>query len=886
MKAGRKRLNSRPPSDPLLVPRVKRYLADNVDKTYVDVTLMARDLRERYRDYASKPEHGFYQSVEAAYTVVLHSYGLDEAFSPESDDSDDLELLDDDADNNDNDHMGQMYRNKKRPAPQAPHTEERDELIDISSDDGSDAPPPEPKTSKINDQLAIESRSASVSNPPAERTPTPEEPSSEVDKPKRRKIVRKSQSGNVQKPTKVDFNLERSKHFSKITFDDIGGINHIKEQICDLVLHMRHPEVYATLGVKAPRGALLHGPPGSGKTLLAHAIAGRLELPILSMVATELVGGVSGESEKLIRDTFERAASLAPCILFLDEIDSVCGNRVNAQKDMERRMVAQLLTSIDNLEEKNAQVLLLAATNNPDLLDPGLRRAGRLEQEIPLGIPTADARKDILRILCRKLNLSEDINLDVLSQFTPGFVGADLQALVNKSCTLAIKRVFKHIIENPDSETVASLPDNDIQNVIVVENVNGTVTANENLTPEIPEPVVNSLPVLDAIDPKEQNGNLDKVEVQIDENKTNLDEEIIQKENAANTITQNVTPEIDDLQKYIDDAHPFTPEQLSNMKIVQDDMINALKTTKPCAIREGFATVPDVTWDDVGSLADVRRDLQLTVLAPVKYPRELESLGLTIPCGVLLCGPPGCGKTLIAKAIANEAGINFISVKGPELLNMYVGESERAVRTCFQRAKNSAPCVIFFDEFDSLCPKRSGSDINGASRVVNQLLTEMDGVEDRKGVFVLAATNRPDIIDPAVLRPGRLDRIIFVGMPLFHDRIDILKAITKKGTKPRLNADVDLEAIAKATDGYTGADLAGLVRQAATQSLTDFVLGSLQDEPLSVSAKHFQLALAKLKPSVSSKEQQHYEKLRLKYVSAGDEKNDVEMDTTESMDTV
>lgn len=884
MKPGRKRLNSRPPSDPLLVPRVKRYLADNVDKTYVDVTLMARELRERYRDYASKPEHGFYQSVEAAYTVVLHSYGLDEAYSPDSDDSDDLELLDDEAND---DRMGQMYRTKKRPAPQAQHTpqtpqpDERDELIDISSDDGSDAPPPEPKHPKTSEQVVLEQpRSASVSNP----TPTPEDPASELDRPKRRKIIRKSQTGSALKPTKTDFNLERSKYFSKATFEDIGGINHIKEQICDLVLHMKHPEVYAVLGVKAPRGALLHGPPGSGKTLLAHAIAGRLELPILSIVATELVGGVSGESEKLIRDTFERAIALSPCVLFLDEIDSVCGNRVNAQKDMERRMVAQLLTSVDNLEEKGAQVLLLAATNNPDSLDPGLRRAGRLEQEIPLGIPTAEARKDILKILCRKLNMGEDIDLDVLAQLTPGFVGADLQALVNKSCTLAIKRVFKHIKENPEPEPAVPLPDEDNQNVIVVENVNGTVIVNP--APENPEPVANSLPVLDTIDPKEQNGSLDNVDLQIDESKTNLNEEDSQKEIPVDVPINIVIPEIDDLQKYIDDAHPFTPEQLSNMKIVQDDMINALKTTKPCAIREGFATVPDVTWDDVGSLSDVRRDLQLTVLAPVKYPRELESLGLTIPSGVLLCGPPGCGKTLIAKAIANEAGINFISVKGPELLNMYVGESERAVRTCFQRAKNSAPCVIFFDEFDSLCPKRSGSDVNGASRVVNQLLTEMDGVEDRKGVFVLAATNRPDIIDPAVLRPGRLDRIIFVGMPLIHDRIDILKAITKKGTKPQLNADVDLEAIAKATEGYTGADLAGLVRQAATQSLTDFVLGNLQEGPLSVSAKHFQLALSKLKPSVSSKEQQHYEKLRLKYASIGDEKNDVEMDTSESMDTV
>lgn len=887
---GRKRI--RPPADPLLVPRVKKYLADNVDKTFVDVALMARALRDRYREYTHKPEHGFYQAVEAAYNVVLHSYGLDES-SPDSGDSDDLELLDD-GDAEQDDRLGQMYRAKKRPAPAQRDRDgdgDGDELIDISSDDGSEAPASTahiPKTLKLNDQVTIEATDAppdSPSPPPPPVTYPTMEDQYDLERPRKRKLPRKIVS-TPHKNNKPNMDLEREKCMTKVTFDDIGGIGHITEQICDLVLHMKHPEVYATLGVKAPRGALLHGPPGSGKTLLANAIAGRLNLPIMAMIATELVGGMSGESEKLIRDAFDKAVALAPCVLFIDEIDSICGNRINAQKDMERRMVAQLLSSIDSLDDKNAQVLLLAATNNPDALDPGLRRAGRLEQEIPLGIPTAPARKDILQILCRKLNLDPSVDLSAISQLTPGYVGADLQALVNKSCTLAIKRVFKYLKENPNFKVEDAKPEEEIVNVTVVENGNSIIpTVEVEIEDKIPE-TTNSLPLLDAIDPKEQNGIIETTII--------TEENIIEEnpsENCAeakveNDVVQEPLSKYDDLQKYIDDVQPFTSEQLSNMKIVQEDLINALKSTKPCAIREGFATVPDVTWDDIGSLSDVRRDLQLAVLAPVKYPQELESLGLSVPSGVLLCGPPGCGKTLLAKAIANEAGINFISVKGPELLNMYVGESERAVRTCFQRAKNSAPCVIFFDEFDSLCPKRLNNDSSGATRVVNQLLTEMDGVEGRQGVFILAATNRPDIIDPAVLRPGRLDRTIFVGMPLYHDRVDILKAITKKGTKPLLSSDVDLEVIAKATDGYTGADLAGLVRQAATQCLTDFILGNSQNGPLSVSANHFQVALTKLKPSVSSKEQQQYDKLRLRYTLVGDEKSDVEMDTTESMDTV
>jgi ribosome biogenesis ATPase len=321
---------------------------------------------------------------------------------------------------------------------------------------------------------------------------------------------------------------------------------------------------------------------------------------------------------------------------------------------------------------------------------------------------------------------------------------------------------------------------------------------------------------------------------------------------------------------WLHDRSPLTGEELSSLCILMDDFKQALKCVQPSAKREGFASVPDVSWDDVGSLTSVREELQMAILAPIRHIHHFKELGLTTPTGVLLCGPPGCGKTLIAKAMANEAGINFISVKGPELLNMYVGESERAVRVCFERARNSAPCVIFFDELDALCPKRSDSREGGATmRVVNQMLTEMDGVQERQGVYLLAASNRPDIIDPAVLRPGRFDKILFVGLPTASDRIEILRAITKNGTRPRLAPDVDLDIIATSEQcqGYTGADLAALVKEAGIVALKEFMLCGDTQKALVVNMEHFKRAIAKIRPSVPEKDQKHYEKLRKMYAA-------------------
>ncbi|XP_047521195.1 nuclear valosin-containing protein-like [Pieris napi] len=860
-------------NDPVIVSRVKNYLAENVDKTFVDVSQMARSLKERYREYNNRSDNAFCQMVESAYKVVLQSYGLDGASTSEgSEEESDLELLDD---NNSalNDRLLTMYnmQDKKRSASSRRQTDKSGEPIDIiSSDEEGGAAP---KLPKINDQITI------TPHIPVRKTnntsEAPQKPVVSNPADKKRKPDTKSVA------TKKKFEIGIPKNV-KVGFEDVGGLSETITQICDLVLHMKHPEVYTKLGIKSPRGALLHGPPGTGKTLLAHAIAGKLQLPFIAVSGTELVGGMSGESEERIRELFDRAVSESPCILFIDEIDSVCGNRINAQKDMEKRMVAQLLACLDGLAEENSCVLVLAATNNPDTLDPALRRAGRLEQEITLGIPTLKARKEILTILCKNLSLSEEVDMNVLAQVTPGFVGADLQALVNKASTYAVKRIFKDIQQlekeqtkkNIASITTSEIPKDTIPNGEKVEEPTSNVTADE--TGDSEKNTSDVQPPLQSNEAVPQEPNIEGAVVPIQES-NNIDEPNIEIDPVA---------EVLDL---LENTTPYSSDKLQGLALSQEDFLKALKTTKPCAVREGIVTVPDVTWDDVGSLSQVRKDLQLAVLAPVKYPEQMKKLGLAAPSGVLLCGPPGCGKTLLAKAVANEAGVNFISVKGPELLNMYVGESERAVRTCFRRARNSAPCVIFFDEFDALCPRRSSHDNNGSTRVVNQLLTEMDGIESREGVFVLAASNRPDIIDPAVLRPGRLDRIMYVGMPAKNDRHDILEKLTKCGTKPKLGPDVDLQVLADLTEGYTGADLSGLLRAAATNSLTTHITNGTLEGDIFVTFNDFRAALSKCKPSVSQKEREHYEKLRLKYAEGIDEK-EMEMETEptneECMDTV
>lgn len=508
---------------------------------------------------------------------------------------------------------------------------------------------------------------------------------------------------------------------------------------------------------------------------------------MLCLAATEVVSGVSGETEEKLRNLFNRAKEYAPCILFIDEIDAITPKRETAQREMERRVVTQLLACMDDLNNNptSSQVLVIGATNRVDALDPGLRRSGRFDKEISLGIPDENARKQILEILCRGLTVQEGLNFSHIAHQSPGYVGADLMALTREAAMSAVNRV---------------LPMSDVSH-------------DSHMTLDI-------------------------------------------------MITR------------LKDKTPLSVEVLNTVSITSEDFKVALSRVQPSSKREGFVTVPDTTWDDIGALGPIREELTMAILAPVRYPDQFAKLGLKHPPGILLAGPPGCGKTLLAKAIANESGINFISVKGPELLNMYVGESERAVRQVFQRARNSSPCVIFFDELDALCPRRSDvAESSSSARVVNQLLTEMDGLESRKQVFIMGATNRPDIIDPAVLRPGRLDKILYVGLPSCQDRIEILKTITKDGTCPRLHSDVNISLIGQSDkcNGFSGADLVALVRESSCIALKEYMLlthtslcnsdiTSLQQtqEECIVYLRHFEEAFTKVHPSVSEKDRMKY----------------------------
>ncbi|CAB3366516.1 Hypothetical predicted protein [Cloeon dipterum] len=801
--------------DTRLLPRIYEYvrkLQQNGGDRTIHVNDVVNYLIRTYKEYERKKKDIFRLAVESALKTFL------ETQTEESSDSD-IEAAEDDgspeaviAEANkkcSNSMLDQLYLKRA----QARNESKEQELIDITSSE--DESPPRsifaplaepPRVSIIRNTVAPPGKPAvAQSSQKASQVPNASSSSS-----KKRKSPHDESSSASQKalnPSKRKKIANEAK-VSTVTFNDVGGNENCLKEVCQLLVHIKHPEVYNQIGVTPPRGFLLHGPPGCGKTLLANAIAGELGIPLMKVAATELVAGLSGESEERIRELFENAKAMSPCVLFLDEIDAIAPHRANAQREMERRIVAQLLMSMDELSSSDGQVIVVGATNRPDSLDPALRRAGRFDREVSLGIPNEKARISILNVLCAKLRFSPDLSMEELGKLTPGFVGADLNSLAREAAMAAVNRLLFSLKEQAKSTASTSKSDD-------------------------PAPTENGL------EHPEECG-----------------------EKKLNQLT------LEDLVEWLKDKPPLTPEQLAKLQIERQDFIVALKKVQPSAKREGFATVPDVTWNDIGSLKDIREELKMTVLAPVQFSEEFDKLGLSTPAGVLLCGPPGCGKTLLAKAVANEAGINFISVKGPELLNMYVGESERAVRQCFQRAKNSAPCVIFFDELDSLCPKRSETGEGGASmRVVNQMLTEMDGIEGRQGVFLMAATNRPDIVDPAVLRPGRLDKILYVGLPDEDDRIDILKALTKNGTRPPLSDDVSLEELGKDdnTGGYTGADLAALVREASLALVKEATLNKSSANSLLVEQRHFQTAVRKLRPSVSDADKVRYERLKILY---------------------
>ncbi|RZF40808.1 hypothetical protein LSTR_LSTR003318 [Laodelphax striatellus] len=936
-------------ADPFIVSRVEKYLEERSTDLEIDPDDLIEHLRTKYKEYGKKKFGPFAANVKKALNFIMEKHEVDAEFmqhqkgnkssmgdeedeeaedfdvdeideeGEEEEDDDDLDVLEEegeDGESDDSDLDGESTQNGGRKSfmNKTRMMSERignvvinnsggmikkfnetksssQELINISSDEEDKEPSPQKATQSLFQNGSVNIGNGyfvknSASGPTTLTVVNKKDIESKIDAEKS-----KLQSGTAARTfVKQKFGSVYNNHDIKLK--DVGGYSKVLKDVVELVVHLKHPKIYHFLGVNPPRGFLLHGPSGTGKTLLVRALSGELGIPMIKVAAPELVSGLSGGSEERIREVFLQGRTLAPCIIFLDEVDAITPRRDTTQKEMERRIVAQLITSLDELSDtpQGKEILVIGATNRPDAIDPALRRAGRFDREICLGIPDRAARRDILALLSKQLSLATDVSLDRLAMATPGYVGADLKALLTEAGIAAVTRIvdvkMKEVIElerAKEADAVKDVPMVEIKRVEGEESSSGEPAAKKLKTQDGSEKPATGEDAL----------NTSVVEVDgCDATKSTQDvagEEAISAEKASTSSSQaNVGTKA--VEKKVEQEDPnilnckwqLSRQELMSLSIENRDFDVALKKVQPAAKREGFATVPDVTWDDVGSLQDIRRELKLAIMAPVQFPTAFASLGLTAASGVLLCGPPGCGKTLLAKAIANEAGINFISVKGPELLNMYVGESERAVRQCFVRARTSQPCVIFFDEIDALCPKRSDFGDGGRSaRVVNQLLTEMDGVEDRSGVFLMAASNRPDILDPAVLRPGRIDKILYVGLPTAADRVDILRALTKNGTRPALAADVNLEEVG-ASDlcaGFTGADLSSLVREAGIESLKEFVEQACPPTTpaaapqLTVAARHFAAALAKVKPSVSEMDQKRYAELKLKYSATPAEQN-------------
>ncbi len=530
----------------------------------------------------------------------------------------------------------------------------------------------------------------------------------------------------------------------QITYDDVGGLDEELRRIREMIeLPLKHPELFERLGIGAPKGVLLYGPPGTGKTLMAEAVANESGAALFSVRGPEIIGQYYGQSEERLREIFKEAAENAPSIVFLDEIDSIAPNRNDVYGEVERRVVAQLLTLMDGLDDRG-NVIVIGATNREDSIDPALRRPGRFDREIEIGIPGRKSRADILSVHLRDMPLTPDVTPEKLASLTQGFVGADLAALCREA--------------------------------------------------------------------------------------------------AMNCLSSRMN-ELD-----LDKAVPA--EILESMKVSMDDFTAALGDVEPSGMREVLVEIPKVSWEDVGGLDNVRKRIE-EVFVPEEGNGAYDRLGIEPGKGILLYGPPGTGKTLIAKALANESGTNFISVNGPEMASKWMGESERAIRQIFKRAKQMAPCIIFFDELDSIAPVRGMGDGSAWERVVAQMLTSMDGVEGLRNVTVMGATNRPDMVDPALLRPGRFDRLILVGKPDADSRLGILKVHTRRMPL----GDVDLAAIAAMTDGYVGADLAAVCREAG--------LAAYREDPDAdrVLMRHFESALKAVGPSVTQDMMEGYENL-------------------------
>ncbi len=665
----------------------------------------------------------------------------------------------------------------------------------------------------------------------------------------------------VHRNTKIELKdkpvEEVKRNVPNVTYEDIGGLKRELRLVREMIeLPLKHPEIFQRLGIEPPKGVLLYGPPGTGKTLIAKAVANEVDAHFISISGPEIMSKYYGESEQRLREIFEEAKENAPSIIFIDEIDAIAPKREEVTGEVERRVVAQLLTLMDGLEARG-DVIVIGATNRPDAVDPALRRPGRFDREIEIGVPDREGRKEILQIHTRGMPIEPDYNrsdvLKVLRQMKEE--GKNVDELIEK-------------VEKAGSE----------------EEIVKILKEREDVFNEVRSRLIDLM--------LEELADLTVGFV-------GADLAALAKEAAMHALRKRIeTGEIDV------EAEEIPEEVLENLKVTKEDFLEALKLIEPSAMREVLVEVPKVTWDDVGGLENAKQELREAVEWPLKYPDLFRAAGIKPPKGVLLYGPPGTGKTLIAKAVANEANANFISVKGPELLSKWVGESEKHVREMFRKAKQVAPCILFFDEIDALAPRRGmGADSHVTERVVSQLLTELDGIEELKDVFVIAATNRPDMIDPALLRPGRIERHIYIpppdkegrkeifkihlrGKPLAYDDEDVKKAGERVGVKvesvrdlERLSEeerrkvesalrDVICEWLAELTDGYTGADIEAVCREAGMLAIREVVKPGMSKEEAKEVAKnvritkeHLKKAVERVKPSLTKDDLKRYEQI-------------------------
>ena len=644
-------------------------------------------------------------------------------------------------------------------------------------------------------------------------------------------VTSTSPSGIVQitRDTQVELKAEPVKEITglpQVAYEDIGGLRDEVQKVREMIeIPMKHPELFERLGIDPPKGVLLHGPPGTGKTLLAKAVANESDANFISIQGPEIMSKFVGEAEERLRKVFDDAEKNAPTIIFIDELDAIAPKREEVTGEVERRVVAQLLTLMDGLQARG-QVVVIGATNRVNALDPALRRPGRFDREIEIGVPDRKGRKEILQIHTRNMPIEKE------------YVKNRVLAVLNKIVS-GLKNDLSEAKEAADKKKIKA-------DVAHWEGIKKKV---ETLDNEALKKYINSLDTTEKskIDRKLVEKIIEEF-ADITHGFVGADLEALAKE-AAMKALRRVIPSI-----RLEEEGGIPHEVLEKLTVTHQDFLEALKEVQPSAMREVLVEIPNVGWEDIGGLADVKRKLKEAVEWPLKYPERFRRLGVRPPMGIFLFGPPGTGKTLLAQAVANESEANFIAVKGPELLSKWVGESERAVREIFRKARQAAPVIIFFDEIDSLAPVRgsySGSHVT--ETVVNQLLTEMDGIEDLKDVVVIAATNRPELVDPSLLRPGRFDRMILVPPPDEKARHEIFKVHTK-GVP--LAKDVDLKELARKTSQFSGADIEALVQEAAMSALRK------DSSAKKVSVKDFEEALKVIKPSIVESELEKYQNFK------------------------